>query len=192
MKQPKSQHAERRLLSAVISIVFAFSASLGLADGHSADPRLVVLVEGFAAGYPSTVPDIDNDGQDDFAFCFDVNLTSAKTNKVIGTATECVSDLDGDGPMPPYATTTFNFPQGTLVARGKMNFGLVSWDPATNSDVADINVLSGYFPAPGANNILSGTGRFKNATGRVRLSGAVIDNFDGTATLDCMFIIDLY
>ena len=190
MTSINTDHLGKPLLSYIIALFLTFAASVSSANDHRADPRLVVLVEGRASGYPSFVPDIDGDGSDDFGFCFDVNLTDAKTNKVIGTATECVSDLEDDD-NPAYATTTFNFPPGTLVSRGKMNFGLVSWDPGSNPDVAGINVLSGYFPAPDSNNVLSGTGRFRNATGRVRLSGAVQELGNGEAILNCIFIIDL-
>jgi hypothetical protein len=48
-------------------------------------------------------------------------------------------------------------------------------------------------PNPGANSIIGGTGRFQNATGSVRLSGAVnlSELGDGVITFDCVFVINL-
>jgi hypothetical protein len=126
--------------------------------------------------------------------CWDVDLVDAKTNRVIGTATECAADVDLDGTGPkPVATTTFRFPQGTLVQRGKMSAQPVLWQPANNPDVdSNVTFITGAFPAAGVNNILSGTGRFAGAQGRVRLSGAFTADDAGKATLNCIFIIDLY
>lgn len=156
--------------------------------------RIVVILEGTAVAEERDVPDIDGDGSDDPANCWDVDLVDARTGRVIGTASECLAfaDLDGQGPKP-VATTTFNFREGTLVQRGKMTLQPVLWDPANNPDVdSDVTLVTGAFPAPGTNNIIYGTGQFSGATGHVRLSGAARDHGNGTATLDCIFIIDLF
>ena len=156
----------------------------------AADPRLVLILEGRnLQGYPAEVPDIDGDGVPDGAFCFDGDVTDAKTNKVIGSGTECLSPT-AEGPN--IATTTLHLPSGSITARGKISIWPVQWDPSTNPDVdASVGVVTGYFPAPGSNNIIAGTGRFADATGRMRLSGAALDFGDGTANLNCLFIIDL-
>ncbi|MGI9326317.1 MAG: hypothetical protein ACR2PZ_13930 [Pseudomonadales bacterium] len=178
------KHSQITLLIAALASATAFAAP------GRADPRLVVILEAQpAVGMPGSVPDIDGDGLDDDGFCFDGALVDAKTNKVIGTAQECLSATPTG---MTYATTTLNFPSGSIVARGKISVLPVQWDPATNPDVDPaVGAVTGYFPAPGTNNILSGTGRFANATGRVRLSGAARDFGDGTANLNCLFIIDL-
>jgi hypothetical protein len=65
-------------------------------------------------------------------------------------------------------------------------------DAASDVD-PNVTVMTGAFPAPGVNNLLSGTGRFAAARERARLSGAVRIHPDGmTATLSCIFVIDLY
>ncbi len=167
----------------------------GLFGNAQAEPhRFVVILQGTGTLELREVPDIDGDGVADPAICVDVDLADARTGHVIGTGTECLSeaDLDGQG-AKPIATTTFNFPGGTLVQRGKLTAQPVLWEPQFNSDVdPKVQLVTGAFPAPGVNNVLSGTGRFKNAMGRVRLSGAAGDNPDGTTTLNCIFVIELY
>ena len=61
--------------------------------------------------YVDMVPDIDGDGNDDAAFCFDVDLIDLKNNKVIGTATDCLSNITpvGDG-VSAVGTTYFHLP----------------------------------------------------------------------------------
>jgi len=173
----------------VAAFVIAASAVPAFAD-VAADPRLVVILEGQnLQGYPSTVPDLDGDGIDDDAFCFDGNLTDAKTNKVIGTGTECLS-ATAEGLN--VATTTLHFPSGSITARGKITVWPVQWDPSMNPDIdPSVGLVTGYFPGPGTNNIIASSGRFAGRTGRMRLSGAALDFGDGTANLNCLFIIDL-
>jgi len=156
------------------------------------DPRLVVIVAGTARGEARMVPDYTGDGNPDPAFCWDVDLVDAATNRVIGRATDCFSPQNPEG-TKGFGTTYFYFPQGTLVTRGKNTGGPVTWDPSTNPDVdPNVTVMTGAFPAPGTNNILSGTGRFAGARGRSRLSGAARIHPDGvTVTLNCIFVIDL-
>jgi len=168
-------------------------ASLGSARAESADPRLVVILEGTAAGMPAMVPDFDGDGNPDPAFCWDLDLVDATTNRVIGAARDCFSPQNPEG-TKGVGTTYFYFPQGTLVSQGKNTGQPVTWDPSMYPDVdPNVTVITGAFPAPGVNNILSGTGRFAAARGRVRLSGAVRPHPDGiTLTFNCILVIDLY
>ena len=93
---------------------------------------MVVILEGTASPEMREVPDIDGDGIDDMADCFDVDLVDAKTKRVIGTASECLAfgDLDDQG-AKPVATTTFNFRHGTLVQRGNSQFSLYSGSRAS-------------------------------------------------------------
>ena len=113
---------------------------------------------------------------------------------VVGKASDCLSffDLDGTG-VKPVGTTFFHFPQGMLVSRGKNTAQPVLWDPANNPDVnPDVTMVTGAFPAPGTNNILSGTHAFARARGQVRFSGAVRIHPDNvTVTFSCIFIISL-
>lgn len=82
-------------------------------------PRIAVALVGTGEAYESTTPDIDGDGEADQATCFDVDLVDVSTGNVIGDAVDCLSNItpDGDG-RQVVGTTTFNIPQGQLVARG--------------------------------------------------------------------------
>ena len=185
---------------ATLLLLGAMTAGLLLpteADARHWKKKLVVVLQGEnVEGSIQLVPDIDGDGEDDFAECFTADLVSPRFGWVVGTGTECLAARP-DGLL--VATTTFNFWRGSFTARGKMNVQPIQWDPAANDDVDEsIAVITGYFPAPGTNNIINGTGRYRKASGRVRLSGAAKplgpspDNPDGPnfANLNCIFIID--
>jgi hypothetical protein len=141
------------------------------------------------------VPDVDGDGKPDPGTCWELDMVDIKTNTSIGKAHDCLSffNLDGTG-VKPVGTTFFRFPQGMLVSRGKNTAQPVLWDPAQNRDVdPNVTMVTGAFPAPGTNNILSGTRAFEGARGRVRFSGAVRIHPDGvTVTFSCIFVINLY
>lgn len=165
----------------------------GSSLAQAADPQMVVIVAGTAVGVPSMVPDYTGDANPDPAICWDVHLVDAKTDRVIGSARDCFSPLNPEL-TKGWGTVYFYFPQGTLVTRGKNTAQPVTWDPSTNPDVdPNVTLITGAFPAPETNNILSGTGRFAGARGRARLSGAVKVHPDGvTVTFNCIYIIDLY
>ena len=89
---------------------------LGLSPAHAQGngKRLVLNLVGSGYMYKALV-----DGFTEEAECFDVNLFNAKTGQLVGTATDCFSDRAGVGTgVELIGTTTFNLPQGTLVARG--------------------------------------------------------------------------
>jgi hypothetical protein len=124
------------------------------------------------------------------ALCFTVDLVDLATGDVIGDATDCLADLEGDGVtgLSLIGTTTFNFPDGTLVSRGTTTV-----QPVLDGSV-DYTHITGAVPVDGENSVLSGTGVFEGATGQVRLSGAVnmseLDS-DGKITFDCVFVISV-
>ena len=53
--------------------------------------------------------------------------------------------------------------------------------------------VTGAVPSPYANNVIYGDGKFKNADGSVRLSGAVNMSAleSGLIFFDCVFVIDI-
>lgn len=154
-----------------------------------AKPNLAVGLRGTSLGVPDLVPDIDGDGQDDPAMCFDLDLVDLKSGRTIGSATDCLSNITpvGDG-LALVGTTYFHFPEGVLVTRG-----LTSVQPTTIGS-PDFTHITGGIPVHDENSVLMGTGRFHKASGAARLSGAVnlsaLDS-DGLITFDCIFIIDL-
>lgn len=165
--------------------IAAAAAAAKPAKGHN----IIVALKGTGTAQARTVPDIDGDSVDDPATCFDIDLVDLKTDNVIGSASDCLSDITpvGDG-LALVGTTYFNFNEGTLISRG-----LTTVQPTTHGS-PDVTHITGAIPSPGDNNIVGGTGPFVGATGTVRLSGAVNMsklNSDGEITFDCVFVIDL-
>jgi len=125
------------------------------------------------------------------ALCFDLNLVDAKTGKVIGKASDCLSGINSsttDNGLMLTGTTFFFFKGGTLVSRG-----LTTVQPVLHGS-AGFTHITGAVPSPTENGVIYGDGKFKNANGPVRLSGAVnliaLDS-DGLITFDCVFIINI-
>jgi hypothetical protein len=84
-------------------------------------------------------------------------------------------------------------PNGTLITRGSTTVQPVL-HPTVTPKGQNITHITGA--SIDGNSIIDGTGRFKNATGTVRLSGMVdMTNFAGSVGdplgFDCLFIIDL-
>jgi hypothetical protein len=181
------------VIIAVISIFLGMSSTASAAD-EKGGKMLVMNLVGSGAMYESTVPDIDGDGADDGAICFDVDLINKKNGHLVGTATDCLSNITDVGAGKALVGTTyFYLPQGTLVTRGNTTVQPVTQGITT----ADGQLITHVTGAAGTDNaILEGTGRFKNSTGTVRLSGMVdMSAFTGIAgtpiAFDCLFVIIL-
>jgi hypothetical protein len=123
--------------------------------------------------------------------CFDIDLVDVKTGNVIGSGSDCLSDInsdDGGMSMALTATSFFHFPGGTLVSQG-----LVTVQPKLHG-LEEFTHVVGAAPSPSENNVIYGDGKFKDANGSVRLSGLVNLGRLGSAGIigfDCVFIIDL-
>ena len=147
----------------------------------------VLRLVGSPVGYEGTVPDIDGDGVDDPAVCFDLVILDAAGRK-IGTATDCLSNITpvGDG-MALVGTTIFHFGNGTFVSRGHTTV-----QPVTTGVPTPITHTTGAIPMEGDNGIIAGSGSFRNFAAQVRLSGAVnlsrLDS-EGRISFDCLFAI---
>ena len=157
------------------------------ASGNSGLPgRATVLrLRGTGTAYAGTVADIDGDGGDDDATCFDIDLYDASGRK-IGTATDCLSNIQGVGDgMALVGTTTFNLPNGSFTTRGH-----TSVQPVTTGGPTPATHVTGAIPMDGDNGVISGTGVYEGFRAQVRLSGAVnlsrLDS-DGEITFDCLF-----
>lgn len=162
------------------------SASLFAQSPAPARRNLVVCLRGTAVGQMRDIPPIAGTGTSQ-ANCFDVSLVDPATNRVIGTATDCLADIQpfGEG-LVLTGTTFFNFPEGTIVSRGRTTVQPVGSPSAATH-------ITGAIPSAGSNDILSGTGAYQNLQGRVRLSGAVNMsrlNSNNEITFDCLFIIE--
>ena len=87
-----------------------FTTLLGPCLARHGRTRVLNLI-GTGAMYEGMVPDIDGDGVDDPAMCFDVDLMDPRRGRKIGTATDCLSNVVDDEPdgLQLVGTTYFNF-----------------------------------------------------------------------------------
>ena len=172
----------------LVILVTVFSASGASAAGLG--KNIVVLLKGEGL--------VDDSGNQFTALglvappgvlCFDMDLVNAKTGKVIGRGSDCLSDItpSDNGGMALTATSFFHFPGGTLVSQG-----LVTVQPKLHG-LEEFTHVTGAAPSQSINNVIYGDGKFKDADGSVRLSGLVnLSRFgSGYIDFDCVFIIDL-
>jgi hypothetical protein len=123
--------------------------------------------------------------------CFDMDLVDAKTGRVIGSGSDCLSDVEFvDTGVTLTATSFFHFPGGTLVSQG-----LVTVQPKLHG-LEGYTHVTGAAPSPNENNVIYGDRKFRNAAGSVRLSGLVdMSKFafgeGDPIVFDCVFIIDI-
>ncbi|NRB41269.1 MAG: hypothetical protein HRU20_22820 [Pseudomonadales bacterium] len=157
---------------------------------------LVLNLVGSGEMYPKKVPAIDGAEDEADAICFDVDLVNAKNGQVIGTATDCLSEINDDnvnGGLALVGTSYFYMHQGMLVTRGKTTVQPTNHEIITPSG----QMITHITGAAGIDNaIIDGTGRFAGRTGTVRLSGMVdMTNFFGEEgdpiAFDCLFVIIL-
>ncbi|MCH7624483.1 MAG: hypothetical protein IIC83_01025 [Chloroflexi bacterium] len=179
----------KKLITAALSLV-VLAAVIGggflvlgnsSAQAKDADPDIVVILRG--DGVP-----VDNpDGV--LGTCLETDLFDAHTNRLIGTGIDCLVfvEISEDETMFSIErTTVFNMPEGRLVARG-----LTTVVPIFGGSSPDFTHVVGDVD-DATDNIVSGTKRFKNATGSVRLSGIVnLSTFPNSIGFNCIFIIDL-
>src|SRR5262245_5057085 len=135
---------------------------------------LIVQMRGKAIGMTRAIPPVPETGTTQ-GNCFDMDLVNPGDNRVIGTATRCLTDISTvNGGMALTATTFYRLPQGTIVSRQRTTV-----QPIIGS-AAGITHITGAIPAPLANTILTeaGTGQFVGVPGSVRLVGAMdLSNF---------------
>ncbi|MFC1503192.1 hypothetical protein ACFL53_02415 [Pseudomonadota bacterium] len=158
--------------------------------------RLALNLVGKGDMYEKYVPDIDGDKNPDLASCFDVDLKNIADGELVGTATDCLSDItpagSGEG-VKLIGTTFFNLPNGQIVTRGLTTVQPVLQDTVT-PDGEYITHITGA--SSDKNSVLHATGDYKWYRGTVRLSGMVnLTEFTNSVGdpifFDCLFIIDL-
>jgi hypothetical protein len=171
---------------------------LGLAPAQAQGngKRLVLNLVGEGTSEAMDVPDLDSPGSTTMAFCYEVDLFNAKNKKLIGTATDCLSNFTlPSGGVALVGTTTFKLPQGNIVTQGRTTVQAAVTTPLpTTTEGVPITHITGASAA--GNSIIGGTKKYENATGTVRLSGLVnLDNFvpviGDKVFFDCLFVIDL-
>ena len=179
-----------------ITVIFIFLGLSfnALAKDNGAGKHYVLNLVGTGYMYESYLA-LDEDGiADDLAFCFDVDLINAKNQQLIGTATDCLSNITGiDTGLSLVGTTTFNMPKGKLVIRGNTTVQPVF--PLTVTPAGQM--MTHITGAAGTGNaVIDGTGHFAGATGTARLSGMVnLSDFGGQIgdpiSFDCLFVVDM-
>ncbi len=183
----------KKIILAVVLISLGSVVNVS-ADNRGAGNHYMLNLVGSGDMYLSTVPDIDGDGYEDDALCFDIELINAKNRRYIGTATDCLSNINlaGTG-IQLVGTTYFYMPEGTLVTRGSTTVQPVLHPTVTPSG----QVITHITGASGDGNaVIAGTGRFAGVQGTVRLSGMVdMTDFTGAEgtpiVFDCLFVVDL-
>ncbi|MFV9615721.1 MAG: hypothetical protein ACNYZG_07175 [Gammaproteobacteria bacterium] len=170
-------------------------SSNAMAENNSSGKHYVFNLIGTGTMYQGEVADIDGDGINDPAICFDVDLVNAKNQQLIGTGTDCLSNITPTGTgLALVGTTFFHLAEGDLVVRGKTTVQ-PALHPIVTSTGQNITHTTG---AAGTENaVIDGTGRFAGAEATSRLSGMVdLSGFTGNVgdpiTFNCLFVVDLY
>ena len=179
--------------TSILTVLLVFFSALLFANNAAAfsaeDKNLALRLVGTGSMYQMHVP-----GLEEQAMCFDVDVIDIKTNEMIATATDCLSNVQpkGDG-LSILGTTFFYLPDGLITIRGKI----------TAQPALEETVLKNYQPVThttGASHtdkgIIGGSGLYENSTGHARLSGLVdMSRFSANegdlVSFDCLFIIDI-
>ena len=177
----------------IVAVTLGLAATAQAQD-RGAGKHYVFNLIGTGAMYEDVVPDIDGDGLDDPAICFDVDLVNMKNRQTAGTATDCLSKVTSIGTgIALVGTTYFNLPQGELIVRGNTTVQPVLHPTVTPAGQTMTHITGAASPD---NAVISGTRRFAGAEGTVRLSGMVdMSGFGGEVgdpiSFDCLFVVDL-
>jgi hypothetical protein len=188
----------------IASVLLATKFGMAETGGHK-----IIALEFRAYDYAEVLPEIIDPTTGEAipntenVLCFDGLIFDAASGREIGTATDCLKPTyldDGGTPgdssddsLQIIGTTIFELPAGTIISQGKTSVRPVTWPSESQPNTH----ITGAIPFDDENSIMATTGRYKNSTGTVRLSGAV-DMTDfvtetGLGQLDftCLFIITL-
>lgn len=175
-----------------LSLTLCLSSKL-IAGDSGGGKHFVLNLVGTGYQYTSTVPDPEGGEMD--ALCFDLALVNLQNRQIIGSASDCLSEISAaeSGTVALTGTSYFHLPQGTLITQGKTTVAAVEQTTVTpyGAEITHITGASGS-----GNAIVGGTRRFANSTGTARLSGMVnLADFTGVdgdpITFDCIFVVDL-
>lgn len=158
------------------------------------DVKYLWLLNGIRNTYDCDIPPTDQGTT--IATCHDHEIIDLKTGQILGMATDATADVSQVGSaLVATGTTTFRLPQGTLIIR---NSGVIQpMAPGGGSPTLDrspVTHIAGIFPNdPDENNVVDGTGLFKNATGNFALLGALdlTNAAAGRSKFHCVYFMDL-
>lgn len=179
---------------AILFILICALPNAAIAEHHEASfsadhQHLMLKLTGTGSMYMSAVPGLDEE-----AMCFDVDLVDMKSGNTVGSAKDCLSEVQnkGDG-LGIVGTTYFNLPEGTFVIRGR-----ISVQPVLEETVLETGETISHITGASntGNSIIEGTGIYENSTGNARLSGMVdMASFNMNEgeliSFDCLFVIHL-
>ena len=173
----------------LVLLVALLSASGANARGFGNNIVVLLAGEGLADGTGNQFTQLGLVAPDG-VLCFDMDLIDARTGRVIGSGSDCLSEITqfDNGAMSLTATSFFHFRHGTLVSQG-----LVTVQPKLHG-LDEFTHVTGAAPPPYENNVIYADGKFKNAEGSVRLSGLVnLSRLESNYIIDfdCVFIIDI-
>jgi hypothetical protein len=185
--------------TAVLMFATTFS-SASIADSYDSEKRgfknrtTVVQLIGTDIVEERMVPDLDGDGVDDLARCFDMAVLNVRTGAQIGTGADCIANVTPvDGGLQIDATYYLYLNRGSIIIRGRNTAQPLLRETVTISDGAPYShsvAASGDWNAK-----LGGTGKYRSGEARLRVSGLMnIDNVNGTAEdtafLDLILVIE--
>jgi len=154
---------------------------------------MILNLKGSAKGRIQEIPKISGSGTTE-AMCFTVPVYDMKTNKKVGTGSDCLADIvpKKDGSIALVGTTYFNFdsPKSSIVTRG---FTTVQPIVTKNPKPISATHITGSVSNSRKNGVIEGTGKYKNLKANVRLSGIVgMGKFksDNRIDFDCIFVVD--
>jgi len=184
--------------TSILAVLFVFISALSnasvamqerqtlAAENQADEQHHIFKLVGTGSMYKMQVPGVDEEAR-----CYDVDLYNAR-NKLIGSATDCLSDIQqptADG-ISLLGTTFFYLPQGAIVTRGRISIQPVLEETILESGQVVTHMTSA---SSEGNTIIEGTGIYANSTGNIRLSGMVdMSNFDEFLTFNCLFEAHLH
>lgn len=152
---------------AMLTIVLGVFANAAAPD-HGR--TLIVRLKGRAIGATRPIPLVEATKATSEGNCFDVDLLDVVTDRSLGTATRCFTDINtANGNMVLTDTTLFRLREGTIVSRSRTTV-----QPVLDGS-SDITHIATAIPTPAATTILpdAGSGVFKGVPGTTRLAGAM-------------------
>ena len=89
-------------------------------DHHEHSEHLVLKLHGTGFMYSMEVPGMEEGDEPMDAMCFELDVIDLKSNEIIGSGTDCMSNVEmkENGNVALVGTTYFYLPEGQLIARG--------------------------------------------------------------------------
>jgi hypothetical protein len=131
---------------------------------------LIVRLKGRSIGETRTIPPIEATRATNEGNCFDVDLVDVATDRNLGTATRCFTDVNTvNGGTVLTDTTFFRLREGTIVSRSRTTV-----QPVLDGS-PDVTHIATAIPTPATTTLLpdAGSGIFKGVRGTARLAGAM-------------------